>query len=461
MANKKITELSENTTPLTTDILPHVDDPSGTPVTKKVTVNNILKLIPTGLSANTAPVTSDKMWIIDDPGGTPSKEEITLENFFKVIKEFTADASPSSSDIIPVIVDPAGTPAVRKVTIANLGTGGGVTGMTGLTDGATIAWDLDYGNGSVTLGTTGGSTRVLGNPTNGLAGHHYNLLVTQGTVGGRQLTYDTNYLFPYGARPPLSTVTNQVDVLEFFWDGTNMHLTDVKNDFSSSFDAETSVGSATLLVWLDANTITGKSDGDTITGWSDRCQLGTDHSLTTASSPTFKTNQVNGYPAVRFTGAGQSGTFAPGPWAVSEGYTYIMVMAPNTGATNDRALSGSNNWLISLNRSDWAGNHAGVHRVSGWSSSVSPGAASGEYRCLLVQDADGASYLHRENGTDLDTSGVTGTEAGNLFIGPYSGASTSEHCDHDIAELLIYDGILSAADKTAVETYLNGKYNLW
>lgn len=42
MANVKFTELSATTTPVVTDILPIVVDPSGTPVTKKVTVATLL-----------------------------------------------------------------------------------------------------------------------------------------------------------------------------------------------------------------------------------------------------------------------------------------------------------------------------------------------------------------------------------------------------------------------------------
>ena len=55
MANKKITQLTELTTPAGADILPIVDDVAGTPTTKKVTVNNLLSLAPTvntGTAAN-------------------------------------------------------------------------------------------------------------------------------------------------------------------------------------------------------------------------------------------------------------------------------------------------------------------------------------------------------------------------------------------------------------------------
>jgi hypothetical protein len=41
MADKKITELTELTTATTDDLLPIVDDPAGTPVTKKITIANL------------------------------------------------------------------------------------------------------------------------------------------------------------------------------------------------------------------------------------------------------------------------------------------------------------------------------------------------------------------------------------------------------------------------------------
>ena len=46
MANKKITELTEETSPAGADILALVDDVSGTPTTKKVTATNLMTLAP-------------------------------------------------------------------------------------------------------------------------------------------------------------------------------------------------------------------------------------------------------------------------------------------------------------------------------------------------------------------------------------------------------------------------------
>lgn len=54
MSNVKITELTESTTPGTTVLVPIVSDPSGTPVTQKSTLANILGVVLVALRALTA-----------------------------------------------------------------------------------------------------------------------------------------------------------------------------------------------------------------------------------------------------------------------------------------------------------------------------------------------------------------------------------------------------------------------
>jgi len=52
MADLKITQLTENTAPITTDLVAIVDDPAGTPLTQKATIANLQKTI-TRLAAGT------------------------------------------------------------------------------------------------------------------------------------------------------------------------------------------------------------------------------------------------------------------------------------------------------------------------------------------------------------------------------------------------------------------------
>lgn len=82
-----------------------------------------------------------------------------------------------------------------------------------LTDGATITADFAAGNNfSVTLG----GNRTLANPTNQTAGQSGVITITQDGTGSRTLAYGSNWKFPQGAAPVLTTTANAVDVLCYY-----------------------------------------------------------------------------------------------------------------------------------------------------------------------------------------------------------------------------------------------------
>lgn len=92
----------------------------------------------------------------------------------------------------------------------------------GLTDGASIAWNLNTAQvASVTLG----GNRTLANPTNLVNGGTYILRVTQDGTGTRTLAYGSAYKWAGGVAPVLSIVAGSVDILTFISDGTNMYGT--------------------------------------------------------------------------------------------------------------------------------------------------------------------------------------------------------------------------------------------
>jgi hypothetical protein len=92
--------------------------------------------------------------------------------------------------------------------------------MTTLTDGANISWDLS--SNQVATVTLGGN-RTLDNPSNQVAGCTYILIVKQDGTGSRTLnTSASNYKFPGGTEPTLSTAASAVDILTFVSDGSSM-----------------------------------------------------------------------------------------------------------------------------------------------------------------------------------------------------------------------------------------------
>jgi hypothetical protein len=103
--------------------------------------------------------------------------------------------------------DTAFTDVAQTFTAAQRGT------VVTLTDGATITPDFAAGNNfSVTLG----GSRTLANPTNLTAGQSGVIVVTQDGTGGRTLAFGSNWKFPGGTAPTLTTAANAVDVISYY-----------------------------------------------------------------------------------------------------------------------------------------------------------------------------------------------------------------------------------------------------
>ena len=82
-----------------------------------------------------------------------------------------------------------------------------------LTSGATVTPDFAVGNNfSLTLGTNA----TLVNPSNQTAGQSGTIVVTQDGTGSRTLSYGSNWKWPGGSAPTLTTTANAVDVIAYY-----------------------------------------------------------------------------------------------------------------------------------------------------------------------------------------------------------------------------------------------------
>lgn len=79
------------------------------------------------------------------------------------------------------------------------------------TSGGTLTPNFALSN-SLTF-TFGAGNLTLANPTGVIAGQNYQIAITQDSVGGRTITYGTNWKFGGGTAPTLSTGANDVDIL--------------------------------------------------------------------------------------------------------------------------------------------------------------------------------------------------------------------------------------------------------
>lgn len=101
-------------------------------------------------------------------------------------------------------------------------------GTSTLTDGATINWNLDN---EQTAKVTLAGNRTMAAPTNMVDGGTYTLRIIQDATGSRTLTWNSVFKWPGGVAPTISSGANDVDVLTFVSDGTNMYGV-AQTDFS-------------------------------------------------------------------------------------------------------------------------------------------------------------------------------------------------------------------------------------
>lgn len=119
--------------------------------------------------------------------------------------------------------------------------GSGFTSQT-LTDGANIDWSITAGQlADVTLG----GNRNLDNAVNIAKNQFTSLTVYQDSVGGRTLTFGTQYQFN-GVTPTLSTGPLLADIFYFTNDGSNQYNTVLTKGFGATF-AYFAGGSSTSL----------------------------------------------------------------------------------------------------------------------------------------------------------------------------------------------------------------------
>lgn len=103
-------------------------------------------------------------------------------------------------------------------------------GIATLTDGASIAWNLETAQvAQVTLG----GNRTLANPTNGINGFSYLLYVRQDATGSRTLAYGSEYDFGDDGEPTLTITASKGDLMGFVRVGGKMVFTGMRKGFSA------------------------------------------------------------------------------------------------------------------------------------------------------------------------------------------------------------------------------------
>ena len=206
-----------------------------------------------------------------------------------------------------------------------------------------------------------------------------------------------------------------------------------------------------LVLWLDADQITGLNDGDPVATWTDASPAGNDASQAGGVRPIFKAAVVNGHDAVRFDGVDDELRLAA-DLSLTEFAIYVvhqtsgdgMLLSSSTENRQFRVGTGGNNDLSAYNgTNNPSSTTLGVARTS-WS-----------YVAYLLA---GTTLTFRQNGVDFGTGTFGAIDQVNA-IGSFSLAGLN-YITGDIAEIIVVDRALSAGEQASLEAYLTSKYGL-
>jgi len=267
-------------------------------------------------------------------------------------------------------------------------------------------------------------------------------------------------------RSSLGTATSwlgKLSSLIFYNDASTGNITSNYTATSSLYSPQLAVPPAGLRLWLradqglyqdSARSMPATLNNDPVIAWEDQSGNGGDVTVKanlnqTTARPTLKLNTLNGKPVVSFDGNDElQNTIA---YSIPN---TIFIVAHYNGATRGRILSGmNNNWLMG-----WHGGFWDRFYANGWVHAPTP-ATDNSWQIYATDHATSLQRIFRNN-QFLNSATVAGAQAPNgLEIG--TGYGASEWSQAEVAEIIIYDRVLSNSERQAIFNYLNARYAVY
>ncbi len=231
-----------------------------------------------------------------------------------------------------------------------------------------------------------------------------------------------------------------------------------KKDSTAIFDK------SELKLWLRADYGVSTGAGNVVTSWADQSGLGNHGTQsTTSNQPIAVSSAINGLPVVRFDGSNDFLSVADSP-ATRPVTPTIYLVAKRSGGGNSGAIfyksdstSFANGYgFIRQGSGDTYGFFVNSNSTNKVTATVS---ASSEFLAQLSYNKSSLAVLI--NGSPLAPFWMSQDIAHStqpLRIGG-SGSGTQSF-GGDIAEVLLFDRVLTLSEQAAVEKYLSTRYNL-
>lgn len=238
-----------------------------------------------------------------------------------------------------------------------------------------------------------------------------------------------------------------------------------ENDSEFSDPAfEALVASSIPALWVKADSLS-LSDGDKVSTWADSGDNSRDLIQgTVGSQPTYKTNIINGYPVVRFTGSSLSGSsYSAGNFlsvTATQPSEFSVFAVYRAAVANTFSIAAS--WGPGGAGTFWTGYYRGSppkdgHLIPISDSSVDLYSASNldtDWHVVSGIRSGTTSYAY-ENGVFALSGTTTALNGSTIFIGKYP---SGLFWNGDIAEAIFFSTALNTVNQQIVENYLMTKY---
>lgn len=177
-------------------------------------------------------------------------------------------------------------------------------------------------------------------------------------------------------------------------------------------------------------------------------------------------NKLNSLPIILMGGSNLSSYVLAEPFELNGAATIFVVMKPNAGVTGalQAILGGATNSLALYLNATGSSAHAGFVKtgVSVMAASTASWSSGVAFQFNATYTASSGAYAYRQARAAAG-SGTTTTLAGTgltQWVGADSASGSNFLGAHSIAELIVYNRVLTNTEITTVETYLNAKWGV-
>lgn len=212
-----------------------------------------------------------------------------------------------------------------------------------------------------------------------------------------------------------------------------------------------------MVAWFTPRALIGYSDGNAVEIWPNACGRGPDAVQATAGKrPVYKTNILNGRPVVRFTAASGHRLVCAMGEKSQPTTLFIVFKIPSATGGHQFIVDGTDSVKRQMLYYSSGGKMCVNAGILGDAAQALPWGFL--IMCLGFNGANGTFYINGSpiwggTGVNFGTNAISGLSLGAAY-------NDTSFLSGDIAEFMLYNEAVSAANRKLIETYLGTEYGI-